>query len=126
MAKNKTINAGSPGTQITTMKNKISSLFVAVCLGLPLIATSFTGCAGDRYNRSTGEYLDDKGLNMRVKSALSDNPEYKFGDVKVTSFRGTVQLAGFVNTAAQKSEAAKIARGVQGAKDVENNITVKE
>ena len=108
------------------MKTKIASLIVTLCLGLPLIATTFTGCAGDRYNRSTGEYLDDKGLNMRVKSALADNPEYKFGDVNVTSFRGTVQLAGFVNTSAQKAEAGKIARRVQGAKDVENNITVKE
>ena len=107
------------------MKTKIASLLVALCLGLPLIVT-FTGCAGDRYSRSTGEYIDDKGLNARVKSALADNPQYKFGDVNVTSFRGTVQLAGFVNTSAQKSEAGRIARGVQGAKDVENNITVKE
>ena len=108
------------------MKTKNTSLFVVLCLGLPLVVTSFTGCAGDRYNRSTGEYIDDKGLNMRVKSALADNPEYKFGDVNVTSFRATVQLAGFVNTSAQKSEAGKIARGVQGVKNLENNITVKE
>jgi osmotically-inducible protein OsmY len=108
------------------MKPKLASLFVALCLGLPLIVITFTGCAGDRYNRSTGELIDDKGLTMRVKSALGDNPEYKFGDVNVTSFRGTVQLAGFVNTSAQKSHAAKIARGVEGVKDIENNITVKE
>lgn len=108
------------------MKTKITSLFGALCLSLSLIAIlGVTGCAGDRYNRSTGEYIDDKSLNMRVKSALSDNPEYKFGDVNVTSFRGTVQLSGFVNASDQKSTAGRIAKGVEGVKDVENNITVK-
>jgi len=108
------------------MKTKIASLYVAVCIGLPMAALSLAGCAGDHYNRSTGEYIDDKGLNMRVKSALNDNPEYKFGDVKVTSFKGTVQLNGFVTAADQKRKAGEIAKGVQGVKDVENNITVKE
>jgi osmotically-inducible protein OsmY len=107
------------------MKTKIASLCVALCLGLPVIVTSMTGCAGDKYNRSTGEYIDDKSLNMRVKSALGDNPEYKFDDVNVTSFKGTVQLSGFVNTSDQKSKANQIAKNVEGVKDVDNNITVK-
>jgi hyperosmotically inducible periplasmic protein len=109
-----------------TMKTRIVSLCVALFLGLPMIVTILSGCAGDRYNRSTGEYIDDKSLNMRVRSALGDNPEYKFGDVNVTSFKGTVQLSGFVNTSAQKSRAGQIAKGVENVKDVENNITVKE
>ena len=104
------------------MKTRTVSLCVALFLGLPAIVTSLTGCAGDRYNRSTGEYIDDKSLNRRVSSALSGNPEYKFGDVNVASFKGTVQLSGFVNTSAQKSRAGQIAKGVEGVKDVENNI----
>lgn len=108
------------------MKMKIITLFLVVCVGLPLITIGFTGCAGDRYNRSTGEYIDDKGLNMRVKSALCDNPEYKYGDVNVASFKGTVQLSGFVNSSDQRRKAGQIARGVEGVKDVENNITIKE
>jgi osmotically-inducible protein OsmY len=107
------------------MKTKITSLCVALCLGLPVVVTSFVGCAGDRYERSTGEYIDDKALTMRVKSALGDNPEYKFDSVNVTSFRGTVQLSGFVNTSSQKAEAGRIAKNVQNVRDVENNITVK-
>lgn len=106
------------------MKIKIASLCVALCVALPLVA-GMTGCAGDRYSRSTGEYIDDKGLNMRVSSALGDNPEYKFDGVKVTSYRGTVQLAGFVNTSDQKARAGEIAKKIEGVKDVENNITVK-
>jgi osmotically-inducible protein OsmY len=107
------------------MKTKIIGLVVMVGLSLALVS-GVTGCAGDRYNRSTGEYIDDQTLNLRVKSALGDHAEYKFGDVNVTSFRGTVQLSGFVNTSDQKSTAARIAKGVEGVKDVENNITVKD
>jgi hyperosmotically inducible periplasmic protein len=106
------------------MKKNIISLCVALCLGLPVV-TTFVGCAGDRYERSTGEYIDDKALVMRVKGALGDNPEYKFEGVNVDSFRGTVQLSGFVNTSTQKAEASRIAKNVNGVRDVENNISLK-
>ena len=106
---------------------KTNYLCLALCLALPIAATTgLVGCAGSRYERSTGEYVDDKSLSARVNSALRDNPEYKFGDVRVTSFRGTVQLSGFVNTTDQKSRAGDIAEKVQGVKDVKNNITVKD
>ena len=109
------------------MKTKMTSLCLALCLVVPTVAViGLSGCAGNRYERSTGEYIDDKSLNSRVNSALNANPEYKFGDVKVTSFRGTVQLSGFVNTTEQKSKAGEIAKTVQGVKGVENNITVKD
>jgi hypothetical protein len=90
------------------MKTKLNSLCLAVCLiVLSVAAIGLTGCAGSRYERSTGEYIDDKGLNSRVNSALNGNPEYKFNDVQVTSFRGTVQLSGFVNTTDQKSQGGR-------------------
>jgi hyperosmotically inducible protein len=110
------------------MKQQMNSLCLVLALSLPIVvATGVVGCApGSRYERSTGEYVDDKALNSRVRSALSDNPEYKFSDVSVTSFRGTVQLSGFVNSTDQKRKAGEIAEKVQGAKAVENNITVKD
>jgi osmotically-inducible protein OsmY len=112
------------------MKMTASSLNLALCLGLltagSITALTVTGCAGDRYDRSTGQYIDDKSITSRVRSALSDNPEYKFDDVNVDVFRGAVQLSGFVDTSDQKSKAGDIARQVQGVKDVVNNITVKE
>jgi osmotically-inducible protein OsmY len=61
-----------------------------------------------------------------VRSALSDNPAYKFSEVNVSSFRGTVQLSGFVNTAEQKEQAKQIAQKVPGVKELVNNITLKE
>ncbi len=108
------------------MYKQISGSCLLLCLGLATIAvTTFTGCAGNQYDRSTGEYIDDKSLTVRVNDALHQNSEYKFSDVNVDAFRGTVQLSGFVNTSDQKSKAAEIAKGVQGVKDVQNKITVK-
>lgn len=109
------------------MKNTFRNLCLALCLCVPVgTAVVLMGCAGNRYERSTGEYIDDKALNNRVRSALGENPEFKFGDVNVTSFRGIVQLSGFVNTTDQKKTAGTIAEKVRGVKTVENNITVKD
>jgi hyperosmotically inducible protein len=95
-----------------------------------LLATSsivgMTGCAGDRYHESTGEGIDDTAITSRVKSALSNDSMYKYPDVKVSTFKGTVQLSGFVDHRAQKEQAGTLAKGVDGVKDVVNNITVKE
>ena len=107
------------------MKNKILSM--ALCLGLLTTAAVgvFTGCAGNSNDRSTGQYMDDKQLQHQVRDALNNNAEYKFDNVNVDVYRGTIQLSGFVQTSDQKSEAKDIAKNVQGVTDVENNITVQ-
>jgi osmotically-inducible protein OsmY len=92
-------------------------------LGLVILAT---GCAGDRYDRSTGESIDDSATTGRVKSALGSDNIYKYPDVKVTTFKGRVQLSGFVDNGDQKSKATDIAKRVDGVKDVENHISVKQ
>lgn len=91
-------------------------------LGLALLGA---GCAGNRYQRSTGEAIDDTGITSRVKGALGDDPVYKYPDVKVTTFKGTVQLSGFVDTRDQKGRAGDIARRVEGVRDVQNNVALK-
>jgi hyperosmotically inducible periplasmic protein len=101
-------------------------LGLAFCLGALPLVTMMTGCAGDRYHQSTSEAIDDKGISMRVKSALSNDAQYKYDGIEVTTFKGTVQLSGFVDTSAQKSRAADLAKGVEGVKGLENNITVKQ
>ena len=103
---------------------KLSALILSVS-ALALVS-GVTGCAGDRYTQSTGEMIDDKGESSRVKSALSDDPQYKYPDVKVQTFKGVVQLSGFVNSRDQKNRAGDLARKVEGVKEVQNNITVKE
>jgi len=107
------------------MKTKTNIVCLALCFGLSTVATLIgTGCAGDRYDRSTGQYIDDNSLKLRVDKALRDNEDYKFKDVDVTVFRGTVQLSGFVDMSDQKSKAEEIAKGVEGVQNVVDNITV--
>ena len=107
------------------MKRTKTSLCLAFCLVLS-VAMSLTGCGGGtRYQRTTGEYIDDTIITSRVATALAQNPEYKFEDVIVASHQGTVQLSGFVPTGDQKGRAEEITEKVPGVKDVENNISVK-
>jgi osmotically-inducible protein OsmY len=85
----------------------------------------FAGCTTEqRSGRTAGQYIDDKTINARVRSALNGSPEYKFSDVKVESMRGTVQLSGFVSSEAQKRRAEDIARGVNGVTAVDNRISI--
>ena len=107
------------------MKTKTNIVCLALCFGLSTVAALIgAGCAGDRYDRSTGQYIDDNSLKLRVDKALRDNEDYKFKDVDVTVFRATVQLSGFVDMDDQKSKAEEIAKGVEGVRNVVDNITV--
>jgi hyperosmotically inducible protein len=110
------------------MKLNASTSRLVLHLGSLAAAAVFlatAGCAGNRYNRSTGEYIDDHSLQLRVDHALNENPDYKFDDVSIVTFKGTIQLNGFVDTADQKNKAGDIARQVQGVRAVENNISVE-
>jgi osmotically-inducible protein OsmY len=83
------------------------------------------GCAGDRYNKSTGEVIDDAAITSKVKTAMLADPDVKGLAVKVQTYKGEVQLSGFVNTQAQKDRATEIARGVKGVTWVKNDVVVK-
>ena len=95
-------------------------------------AVGFVGCASDNntnnndsHKRSAGQYIDDKVLVQRVKGSLNDNGVYKFPDVKVETYQGTVQLTGFVDSQEQKQKAEEIARNVRGVASVKNDIMMK-
>ena len=107
-----------------SIMKSINILAAAVWLGTSAIV-GLTGCAGDRYRQSTGEHIDDTATSARVRDALNHDGLYKYPDVKVTTFKGTVQLSGFVDDRAQKSRAGDIVKTVQGVREVVNNITVK-
>jgi len=82
------------------------------------------GCSSTPTRDSTGEYVDD-AITAKVKAALIGDSAVKSFEIKVETFKGTVQLSGFVDTAGQRSAAARDAAGVAGVKDVQNNISVK-
>ncbi len=105
------------------MKKCVEVLPVILGLGLALSAAGLAGCASNRdHLRSSAEYRVDKRLAHNVSTALNNDPIYKYPDVTVNVFRGRVQLSGYVVTEAQKQEATKVASGVPGVNQVENNL----
>jgi hyperosmotically inducible protein len=92
--------------------------------GLGLVSFQ-TGCAGTNTRESTGEYVDDATITAKVKAAFVKDPVVKATDVKVQTFKGVVQLSGFVDNSDQKSQAEQVARGVPNVAKVQNDIVVK-
>lgn len=108
------------------MKKFIQQCSVFACMIAAVSLVTFTtGCSGDRYSRSTGQTFDDAGTTARVKSSLLADPQVSGVDVKVDTYRGTVQLTGFVDTPQQKQRAEELARGQDGVQFVKNDIMVK-
>ena len=115
--KNTSVKTGHP----------LKVLALILCVGTWPLVCGVTGCStGSRYKQSTGEYIDDHGLSSHVKKALGEDHQYKYGDVNVVTFKGVVQLSGFVNTKDQKNRAGDLARKVEGVREIQNKITVKE
>jgi hyperosmotically inducible protein len=82
------------------------------------------GCA-NRPKESSQEYVSDAWITSKVKSALLANPQVSGLDIQVETYKGIVQLSGFVATQDQADEAEDLARSIQGVKGVENRMTVK-
>ena len=92
---------------------------------LASVAFNGAGCAATATRQSTGEYIDDTAITAKVKTALIKDDTVKAADVQVETFRGNVQLSGFVDTAVQKARAAQVAQSVTGVTNVTNNIQLK-
>lgn len=93
-------------------------------LGL-LVLLLLTACAASGTKRSTGTYIDDKAITAKVEAGLAGNPDTSAMQVEVETYRGVVQLSGFVDSEKSKDAAEKVARGVTGVVDVENNLIVR-
>jgi hyperosmotically inducible protein len=100
------------------------NLIVRFLLGFILIL-SVAGCAGTKVTESTGEFVDDALITAKVKSAILSNSRLKLMDITVTTFKGAVQLSGFVDSAAVASTAVQVTRTVKGVRLVNNSLVVK-
>ena len=96
-----------------------SALFLIVLLVFSL------GCGSTPKREGTGEYVDDSVITAKVKAAILNDPTLKVNEINVETFKGTVQLSGFVTSEAAANRAVEVARGVQGVKSVKNDMRVK-
>ena len=113
---------------LRTMNEPLNiSKFTSICAltGILAVGALSIGCAGSRTSDSTGQYVDDTAITTKVKSALLGDGAVKSFEIKVETFKGVVQLSGFVDTEDQRSAATRDAMSVNGVKDVKDNLTLK-
>ncbi|MBK6454241.1 MAG: BON domain-containing protein [Steroidobacteraceae bacterium] len=94
---------------------------LAGILGVLALASA---CSSTRTQQSAGEVIDDSVLTSKVKVALIDDPVTKAGQINVETYRGVVQLGGFVDNTQQKVQATKVARSITGVKEVRNDLRI--
>ena len=92
--------------------------------GAMLLATTL-GCASTPRHEGTGEYVDDTVITGKVKTAIFNEPSLKSAEINVETFKGVVQLSGFVSSKAAAGTALETARNVPGVTSVKNDMIVK-
>jgi osmotically-inducible protein OsmY len=95
---------------------------VLLCIGL---ITSFLGCAATQRRESTGQYIDDTVITAKVKAAIFNDSELKMLQITVETYKGVVQLSGFVDSAQHVKQAGEVAGSVSGVTEVKNDLLVK-
>jgi osmotically-inducible protein OsmY len=95
---------------------------------LLLAAAAFTGiagCAAGAKQESTGQYVDDTVITTRVKAEILKDASLKSAEINVETFKGAVQLSGFVNSQADINRAVLVTQGVPGVKSIKNDMRMK-
>jgi osmotically-inducible protein OsmY len=90
-----------------------------------LAAASLIGCASTSKSEGTGEYVDDSVITAKVKTAILAEPTLKSSEINVETFKGTVQLSGFVSSQDKVDTAIVTAKNVQGVTSVKNDMRLK-
>ena len=104
---------------MTNINRKLAAIAAVV-----LMATAL-GCASTAKQEGTGEYVDDTVITTKVKAAIFNEPTLKSAEINVETFKGVVQLSGFVSSAAAENTAVVVARKVEGVKSVKNDMRLK-
>ncbi|MFI4927897.1 MAG: BON domain-containing protein [Burkholderiales bacterium] len=97
----------------------LSVLVAAIAL------TTLGGCASSWNHESTGQYVDDTTITTKVKSAILNEPSLKSAEINVETYKGRVQLSGFVSTRANIDRAVQVTQAVPGVSSVTNDMRVK-
>jgi hyperosmotically inducible protein len=104
------------------MKRKMHLSLLAAVLSAGL---ALGGCAATDTQRAAGETIDDSVITAKVKAALIDNDIVDAGEVNVNTYRGVVQLSGFVDSNDEKTQATQATKAVDGVKEVRNDLKVQ-
>jgi osmotically-inducible protein OsmY len=92
---------------------------------LAILLASAWGCGSTATKEGTGEYVDDSVITAKVKAAIFNDSTLKVNEINVETFKGEVQLSGFVRSQADIDKAVRVARGVAGVKSVKNDMRLK-
>ena len=92
---------------------------------LTIVLASAWGCGSTAKQEGTGEYVDDSVITAKVKSAILGDSTLKVNEINVETFKGVVQLSGFVRSQADIDKAVQVAGGVAGVKSVKNDMRIK-
>lgn len=92
---------------------------------LALTLATLLGCASTSKKEGTGEYVDDSVITTKVKAAVFHEPSLKTSEINVETYKGVVQLSGFVGTESDIKKAVEVARGIEGVKSVKDDMRVK-
>ena len=90
-----------------------------------MLISAFMGCAAAQKHESTGQYVDDSVITTKVKAAIFDEATLKTLQISVKTYRGVVQLSGFVDSAQSVTKAEEVTKRVYGVVSVENDLVVK-
>jgi osmotically-inducible protein OsmY len=104
---------------------KKRNIFIGCFMILMLIAT-LVACASTSQQSGTGEYVDDSVITTKVKTELAADDFLKSFEISVETYKGIVQLSGFVDSQKAVDKAGEVASGVKGVKSVKNNLNVKK
>jgi hyperosmotically inducible protein len=96
------------------------------CFVLMMLIASLVACASTSKQEGAGEYVDDSVITTKVKSLLAADDFLKSFEISVETYKGIVQLSGFVDSQKAIDKAGEIASGVKGVKSVKNNLNVKK
>lgn len=102
---------------------KHHQLISAIFISSILLAT--VGCASTHQKEGTGEYVDDSVITTKVKAAIFNDPTLKSAEINVETFKGIVQLSGFVNSQADIAKAVEVTGMVKGVVSVKNDMRLK-
>jgi osmotically-inducible protein OsmY len=97
-------------------------------ISLALAAASMAmlmGCAATSKSEGTGQYIDDSVITTKTKAAIFNDASLKATEINVETYKGSVQLSGFVKSQADINHAVEIARAIEGVTSVKNDMRLK-